>query len=167
MPEQFFRELDRVEANAISGDVYSQKLIEQIYIALAYLRGMSSPPTEDIPPLLKRIISSRKNVLWRVGHDHTPKLAVRLVCWFPPNTTRIAVALFAGDKARVGDSFYDGVGVRADGLIDQWKRETGFQAYSQRQMIVEEEAKGKRTRAARKSTGDHVMFQAPQDDLEL
>jgi hypothetical protein len=35
----------------------------------------------------------------------------------------VVVALFAGDKARIGDAFYNSVGGRADGLIDQWKRE--------------------------------------------
>ena len=32
--------------------------------------------------------------------------------------------LFAVDKARLGDVFYDSVAARADPLIDQWKRET-------------------------------------------
>jgi hypothetical protein len=36
----------------------------------------------------------------------------------------VVVALFAADKAHLGDVFYDGVAARADPLIDQWKRET-------------------------------------------
>jgi hypothetical protein len=36
----------------------------------------------------------------------------------------VVVALFALDKARLGDVFYEGVAARADPLIDQWKRET-------------------------------------------
>lgn len=36
----------------------------------------------------------------------------------------MVVALFAIDKARLGDVFYDGVAARADPLIGQWKRET-------------------------------------------
>jgi hypothetical protein len=36
----------------------------------------------------------------------------------------VVVALFAVDKARLGDLFYNGVAARADPLIDQWKRET-------------------------------------------
>ncbi|WP_199238379.1 hypothetical protein [Kribbella steppae] len=50
-------------------------------------------------------------------------MAVRLICWFPPESDTVVVALFAGDKARIGDVFYNSVGARADGLIDQWKRE--------------------------------------------
>jgi hypothetical protein len=54
-------------------------------------------------------------------------VAVRLICWFPPDTGTVVVALFAVDKARLGDVFYDGVAARADPLIDQWKRETGYE----------------------------------------
>lgn len=32
------------------------------------------------------------------------------------------IALFAGDKARMGDAFYDTVGTRADAAIEKWKR---------------------------------------------
>jgi hypothetical protein len=39
----------------------------------------------------------------------------------------VVVALFAVDKARPGDVFYDGVAARADPLIDQWKRETAYE----------------------------------------
>ena len=36
----------------------------------------------------------------------------------------MVVALFAVDKATLGDVLYDGVAARADPLIGQWKRET-------------------------------------------
>lgn len=42
----------------------------------------------------------------------------------PADTATAVVALFAVEKARLGDVFYDGVAARADPLIDQWKRET-------------------------------------------
>lgn len=32
------------------------------------------------------------------------------------------IALFAGDKARMGDIFYDSVGTRADAAIESWIR---------------------------------------------
>ena len=68
--------------------------------------------------------STRLYALWRVSHAYDPEVAVRLICWFPPDTGTVVVALFAVDKARLGDVFYDGVAARADPLIDQWKRET-------------------------------------------
>lgn len=33
------------------------------------------------------------------------------------------MALFANNKAQMGDVFYDSVGTRADQIIDQWLRE--------------------------------------------
>ena len=62
-----------------------------------------------------------------VSHAYHPQVAVRLICWFPPDTGTVVVALFAVDKARPGDVFYDGVAARADPLIDQWKRETAYE----------------------------------------
>ncbi len=67
---------------------------------------------------------SRRYELWRVSHAYHPRVAVRLICWFPPKSNTVVVALFAADKAHLGDVFYDGVASRADPLIDQWKRET-------------------------------------------
>lgn len=48
--------------------------------------------------------------------------SVRVICWFPPQPDTVVVALFANDKARMGDIFYNTVGLRADPLIDVWKR---------------------------------------------
>ena len=47
-----------------------------------------------------------------------------MIFWFPPDRGTVVVALFAAEKARLGDVFYDGVAACADPLIDQWKRET-------------------------------------------
>ena len=44
-----------------------------------------------------------------------------------PEAATVVVALFAADKAKLGDVFYDGVAARADPMIDQWKRETGYE----------------------------------------
>jgi hypothetical protein len=38
----------------------------------------------------------------------------------------VVVALFAGDKATIGGVWYSSVGARADALIEQWKREVGY-----------------------------------------
>lgn len=59
-----------------------------------------------------------------------PTVAVRLICWFPPKADTVVVALFAGEKARFGDAFYDSVAARADPTIDQWKRETSYEEES-------------------------------------
>jgi hypothetical protein len=44
----------------------------------------------------------------------------------PPYALVVGVALFAGDKANSGDVWCGSVGTRADALIDQWKREVGY-----------------------------------------
>jgi hypothetical protein len=44
---------------------------------------------------------------------------VRLVTWFPDDNT-VVIAVLAGDKAGMGDVFYDSLGVRADVAIDRW-----------------------------------------------
>jgi len=62
-----------------------------------------------------------------VSHGYDARAAVRLICWFPPGTGTVVVALFAADKAKLGDVFYDGVATRADPMIDQWKRETAYE----------------------------------------
>jgi hypothetical protein len=45
----------------------------------------------------------------------------------PPGAGTVVVALYATDKAKLGDVFYDGVAARADPMIDQWKRETAYE----------------------------------------
>ena len=50
-------------------------------------------------------------------------VAVRLIVWFPDDE-HVVVALFSGDKARMGDVFYDSIGPRADVAIEAWKRQT-------------------------------------------
>jgi hypothetical protein len=62
-----------------------------------------------------------------VSHHYHPDVAVRLICWVPPEAGTVVVTLFAGDKKRIGDVWYDSVPPRADGLIEQWMREAGYE----------------------------------------
>ena len=56
---------------------------------------------------------SRRYPLWRVAYAYHPQVAVRLICWFPPGAGTVVVALYATDKAKLGDVFYDGAAARA------------------------------------------------------
>lgn len=76
------------------------------------------PARESETATLRWVRQSRRYPLWRVSHAYDPGVAVRLICWFPPDTGKVVVALFAVDKAKLGDVFYDGVAARADPLID-------------------------------------------------
>jgi hypothetical protein len=94
---------------------------------MAVLRALTEPPgMDDETAELKWVRQSKRHRVWRVSHPYHPGVAVRLICWFPPDAQVVVVALFAGDKATIGDVWYSSVGARADALIEQWKREVGY-----------------------------------------
>jgi hypothetical protein len=127
-PAEFGRWLDRLEDEARSGDQRSRVLLAFTARALDQLRNLAEPPAEEAETAtLRWVRQSRRYPLWRVSHAYHPQAAVRLICWFPPGTSTAVVALFAADKAKLGDVFYDGVAARADPMIDQWKRETAYE----------------------------------------
>ncbi|SDI46145.1 hypothetical protein SAMN05421505_1546 [Sinosporangium album] len=127
-PADFGNWLDRLEADARAGDEHSRLMLVLTARALDQLRNLSEPPDrEEELATLRWVRQSRRYPLWRVSHAYHPEVAVRLICWFPPDTGKVVVALFAGNKARLGDLFYNGVAARADALIDQWKRETSYE----------------------------------------
>lgn len=96
--------------------------------ALDQLRNLADPPTiETETATLRQVRQSRRYQLWRVSHAYNPQVAVRLICWFPPGSGTAVAALFATDKAKMGDVFYDAVAARADPMIDEWKRETSYE----------------------------------------
>lgn len=122
-PEEFFNWLDRIEAKAKAGDEHSRRLLARAADALNQLRGLETPPVEDKPDL-KRVRQSKEYLVWRTAHPFDPEIAFRLICWFPPGGSTVVVALFAADKARMGDVFYNSVGSRADVAIRRWLNET-------------------------------------------
>lgn len=70
--------------------------------ALTDLAALEEPPSVDLPGL-KRVRQSRRYPVWRTSHLFDEGVAVRVICWFPPNTDVVVVALFAGDKAQMGE----------------------------------------------------------------
>ncbi len=65
---------------------------------------------------------SRDHLVWRLSHPFHPDQAVRTIVWFP-DRGHVVVALFANDKARMGDVFYDSVGTRADQAIEKYQHQ--------------------------------------------
>ncbi len=127
-PAEFGRWLDKIEEQANAGDMRSRLLLTSTARALDQLRKLTDPPTDDTETAtLRRVRQSARYELWRASHAYHPQVAVRLICWFPPEAGTVVVALFATDKAKLGDVFYDGVAARADPMIDQWKRETAYE----------------------------------------
>jgi hypothetical protein len=126
-PAEFGEWLDRVEVAARGGDPAARKTLAYVVRALNQLRSLQRPPSRDEETaVLKWVRQSRRYPLWRVSHAYDPDIAVRVICWFPPGTGTSVVTLYAGDKSRIGDVFYNAVAARADPLIDQWKRESDF-----------------------------------------
>ena len=118
-PRTFDQQYDRMEADE-SAD--GQLRFDLLLALLSVLTDLEAPPEEESASL-RRVVQSRNHVVWRVAHPYVPGVALRLICWFPPGQDTVVVALFSGDKAGMGDVFYDSVGVRADQIIDQWLRE--------------------------------------------
>ena len=106
-----------------TGSIVSRRRPTRGTDALVQLRELDAPPAEDRPDL-KRVRQSKKFPVWRTAHPFDAQIALRLICWFPPGSNSVVVALFAADKARMGDVFYDGVGARADVAIARWLRAT-------------------------------------------
>ncbi|WP_245993456.1 hypothetical protein [Nocardioides immobilis] len=120
-----------MQSKSREGNAYYRRQLELVAAALRMLRDLDSPPAEDTAGL-KRVAQSRKHQVWRTSHPFEEGIAVRLICWFPPASEEVVVALFAGEKARIGDVWYARVGHRADMVIDQWLREQARQVDSTR-----------------------------------
>jgi hypothetical protein len=122
-PEEFFDWLDRTQNKAQGGDERARRQLGRAIDALNQLRTLQAPPAVDMPDL-KRVRQSKTYIVWRTAHPYDPEIAFRLICWFPPDSSTVVVALFAADKARMGDVFYNSVGARADAAIQLWLNET-------------------------------------------
>jgi hypothetical protein len=116
----FDRQLDRLESDETDR---GRRIFNLLTFMLKRLRDLAAAPTEDTA-MIKRVRQSRRNEVWRVSHPYVEGIALRLICWFPLNSNQVVVALFAGDKAGMGDVFYDTVGTRADQAIDRWLEDT-------------------------------------------
>ena len=126
--DELERWLDRLDQAVEAGDPVAK--IRKVYILtqFKYLREMEAPPTPDIEKAtkrIKRVRQSRHHEVWRLDHPFDERVALRLIVWFPPESDTVLVALFAGDKKRMGDTFYNSVGTRADAAIESWLKRDG------------------------------------------
>jgi len=119
---QFKVWVDALVAKAKSGDASALLMARYAYDELDYLRQLTAPPTEDTATL-KQVRQSKRYKVWRLSHPYDEQMALRIICWFDDESDVVVVALYANDKATMGDVFYDSAGTRADQVIDQWRRE--------------------------------------------
>jgi hypothetical protein len=121
---QFAHWVDDLVAKAKTGDQIAIQTAKYVVDEPNYIKALDAEPAEDTATL-KKVRQSRIYKVWRLSHPYHPAIAVRIICWFHRESDTIVVALFANNKARMGDVFYDSVGSRADQVIDEWKRENG------------------------------------------
>lgn len=114
---------DRLVAQASIENTRAVAQLARVEAALRVLQELAGEPTPTLEtPTLKKVRQSRDNLVWRVSHPFTPGVAVRLIVWFPPGRPGdVVVVLFGADKASMGDVFYDGVGARADAVINSYR----------------------------------------------
>lgn len=90
---------------------------------LADLQDLEKKPSGE-SATYKRVRQARRHELWRVGHPFDAQVAVRIICWFPDETT-VVIALGGFDKAKHGDVWYSSAATRGEAVVDQWLREHG------------------------------------------
>ena len=118
-PIEFDDWIKRTQAKSAEGSAYHRRQLELLVAALEMLRALTEPPTQE-SAALKLVAQSRRHQLWRTSHPYEEGIAFRLICWFPPGSDEVVVALFSGEKSRIGDVWYDSVAQRADPLINLW-----------------------------------------------
>lgn len=111
-PDDFDRWLDVVETAGGPVEAAATALLQ----ALTDLEG---EVTEE-SPTFKRVRQARRHPLWRIAHPYEEGIAVRIIFWF--ESDRVVVALVGFDKARLGDVWYSSAAVRAEALVDEWRR---------------------------------------------
>jgi len=95
--------------------------VAEITLALLQtLTELQSEPVEE-GATFKRVRQAKRPRLWRISHPYEPDIAVRIVFWV--ENDRVNVALVGFNKARLGDLWYTSAAVRAEALVDQWRRQ--------------------------------------------
>jgi hypothetical protein len=121
----FGRWLDRLEEQARSGDQRSRTFLTFTARALDQLRSLADPPGDDDETATCGRFGSHAGISCGApGGGRPPDLLVPARVWHRRGRS------VRGEKAKLGDVFYDSVAARADPLIDQWKRETGYEEKS-------------------------------------
>ena len=123
--QEFDDYLTRLEESAAAGKAADRVRLDLLLAELQVLAELAAPPVSE-SATLKRVRQSRRHTVWRVSHPFRRGVAMRLIVWFPDDEHAV-VALFAGDKAHMGDVFYDSVGPRADAAVEAWKQQTEHQ----------------------------------------
>jgi len=86
-PADFDAWLDDLEARVEKGEAHAKQILILVTAALKHLQELKEPPTRDTETAtLRWIRQSKRYPLWRVSHPYRAGVAVRLICWFPPDS---------------------------------------------------------------------------------
>lgn len=121
LTDEMLTSIKGTQRKAREGNAWHRRRLELIAAGLEAIRNLEAEPTEENAEF-KRVRQHRLNPIWRWAHAYEEGIAVRLIFWFAPDG-EVVVALFNGEKARIGDVWYDTVGRRADTAIERWKRQ--------------------------------------------
>ena len=111
-PEDFDRWLTTIEAAGGAVEEITLALLED----LTQLDGEPAGETATY----KRVRQAKRHRLWRISHPYEPDIAVRILFWFESDV--LVVALVGFNKAKLGDVWYTSAAIRAEALVDQWRR---------------------------------------------
>jgi hypothetical protein len=116
----FEKALDHAKSAADSDDEDAKDRYAHLLQLLRYLARLESKPSVE-SSRYKRVRQAKRYELWRVAHPYHPRVAVRIIVWFPTPETAV-IALFAFDKAKLGDIWYDRATKESEAIVDQWLR---------------------------------------------
>ena len=116
--DEFNTWLDRLEDHA-HNDPISARRLDYITAQLQHLQELTDAPEEDTAHL-RRVRQSKTYPVWRLAPPTTPTSPCGS-SWFPDDEHAV-IALFAGDKARIGNAFYNSVEPEPTPPSETWKR---------------------------------------------
>lgn len=119
--DEFEQMLNHLDKQVEAGDADAVLTQGLVMTQLRVLERLDGEPDEE-SVVLRKVRQSRDHVVWRLSHPFRAGKAVRTIVWFP-DREHVVAALFANDKACMGDVFYDSVGTRADQVIENYIRQ--------------------------------------------
>jgi hypothetical protein len=84
---------------------------------LGALQALDETPIENSPPFIVRVRQARRYRIWRLGHPYRDDIAIRIMVWFDGGEA--VICLVAGNKAHLGDLWYDYAAPLAEAEIDR------------------------------------------------
>lgn len=103
------------------GDQVANVRYKYLLALLGELEELHNRPNLE-SKTFKRVRQAKRYELWRIAHPYKASVAVRIIVWFPSNEKAV-LALFAFDKAKLGDIWYDRATRESEANLDQWRRE--------------------------------------------